>query len=83
VSAETTTPTTTHLASLTAVLNSATDREALARVLTELAEEAIVRGDEAPNRETWQFWLDLHESCHYSAQELRQSAKPKKRRWFR
>jgi hypothetical protein len=52
-------------------------------VLTELAEEAIVRGDEAPNRETWQFWLDLHESCHYSAQELRQSAKPKKRRWFR
>lgn len=77
------TPTTSHLSSLAAALHAATDRESLARVFAELADEAIVLCDEAPTREAWRFWLDLHESCCSDAQRLRQPAQPKKRRWFR
>ncbi|MET9521493.1 hypothetical protein [Streptomyces coeruleorubidus] len=85
MSAETPAPTSTasHLSSLVAALHAATDRDSLARVFAELADEAIALCDEAPTREAWRFWLDLHESCYSDAQRLRQPAQPKKRRWFR
>lgn len=84
MSAETPTPTTSHLSSLAAALHAATDRESLARVFAELADEAIALCEEAPTREAWRFWLDLHESCYSDARRLQQPAQqPKKRRWFR
>jgi hypothetical protein len=84
VETPTPTPTTSYLSPLAAALHAATDREFLARVFAELADEAIALCDEAPTHEAWQFWLDLHESCYSDAQRLQQPAQqPKKRRWFR
>ncbi|MGW1160391.1 hypothetical protein ACWD48_19665 [Streptomyces sp. NPDC002519] len=76
-------PTTTHLAPLAAALDSAADRESLARVFAELADEALARCDEAPSETLWGFWLYLSENFHNKMLALREPPKQKKRRWFR
>lgn len=81
MSAETPTPTTSHLASLAAALNSA-DRVDLGRVFADLADEALVLAASAPTREWFRFWGDLHESFHFESQRRLNPPKPK-RRWFR
>jgi hypothetical protein len=82
MSAETPTPTTTHLSSLAAALHSATDRESLARVFAELADETLVLCDVAPTEHLWEFWLRQSEHFHGAGIALREPPKPK-RRWFR
>jgi hypothetical protein len=73
-----------HLSSLATVLHSVKDRESLARVFAELADEALVLCNEASTREAWRFWLDLHESCYADALRLQEPVRqPKKWRWFR
>jgi hypothetical protein len=82
MSAETPTPTTTHLSSLAAALHSATDRESLARVFAELADEALTLCDVAPSEHLWEFWLRQSEDFHGAGIALREPPEPK-RRWFR
>ncbi|MFF4489452.1 hypothetical protein ACFY0F_23635 [Streptomyces sp. NPDC001544] len=76
------TPTTTHLASLAAVLASASDRESRIRLFSELADEAFVCAVEAPTEELRQFWGSLHEGFYSDMRTLVDPPKPK-RRWFR
>ena len=81
MSTELPTPTTTHLASLAAALESS-DSAALARVFAELADEALALAADAPTAERFRFWGDLHESFHWESQRRLNPPKPK-RRWFR
>ncbi|MFG2352612.1 hypothetical protein [Streptomyces sp. NPDC048521] len=82
MSAETPTPTTSHLAPLAAALHEATDSESLARIFAELADESLALCDTAPSEELWAFWLRLNESFYGDMLAMRQPPKPK-RRWFR
>lgn len=75
-------PTTSHLSSLAAALHSASDRESLARVFAELADETLALCDRAPSEHLWGFWLHLSENFHGEMLALREPPKPK-RRWFR
>lgn len=81
MSSTATTPT-AHLASLAAALESG-DRDALARVFADLADEALILAANAQTAEWFRFWGDLHETFHHESQKrLLEEPKPAKRRWF-
>lgn len=83
MTAESPTPTTSHLASLATALETVTDKESLIRLFSELSEEALALCDTAPNEKVWGFWLYLSEDFYSHALVLREPPKPKKRGWFR
>lgn len=82
MSTETSTQTTTHLASLATALHSATDRESRARLFAELADETLALAERAQTAELFRFWGGLHEDFYGKLLALREPVKPR-RRWFR